>query len=40
MWIEENGYRTDGLAREVHLDYCPDEPEKGVTELQRAVHRG
>ena len=21
-WIEENGYRTDGFAREVYLDYC------------------
>ncbi|MFI7607808.1 MerR family transcriptional regulator [Micromonospora sp. NPDC049366] len=39
-WIEENGYRTDGFAREVYLDYCPEEPEKGITELQLAVHRG
>ncbi|MET8120101.1 MerR family transcriptional regulator [Micromonospora sp. NPDC005189] len=39
-WIEENGYRTDGFAREVYLDYCPDTPEKGVTELQLAVYRG
>ncbi|MBQ0981535.1 MerR family transcriptional regulator [Micromonospora sp. M61] len=38
-WIEDNGYRTDGFAREVYLDYCPDAPEKGVTELQLAVHR-
>ncbi|MFC4147588.1 MerR family transcriptional regulator [Micromonospora mangrovi] len=38
-WIEENGYRADGYAREVYLDYCPDEPEKGVTELQIAVSR-
>ncbi|MEU5672755.1 MerR family transcriptional regulator [Micromonospora sp. NPDC047753] len=38
-WIEENGYRTDGFAREVYLDYCPDTPEKGVTELQVAVYR-
>ncbi|MET7958839.1 MerR family transcriptional regulator [Micromonospora zamorensis] len=38
-WIEENGYRTDGFAREVYLDYCPDAPEKGVTELQLAVYR-
>ncbi|MGC4760052.1 MerR family transcriptional regulator [Micromonospora trifolii] len=38
-WIEENGYRTDGFAREVYLDYCPDAPEKGVTELQVAVYR-
>ncbi|WCN78750.1 MerR family transcriptional regulator [Micromonospora sp. LH3U1] len=39
-WVEENGYRTDGFTREVYLDYCPDTPEKGVTELQLAVHRG
>lgn len=38
-WIEGNGYRTDGFAREVYLDYCPDAPEKGVTELQLAVYR-
>ncbi|MFG1893951.1 MerR family transcriptional regulator [Micromonospora zamorensis] len=38
-WIEDNGYRTDGFAREVYLDYCPDAPEKGVTELQLAVYR-
>ncbi|MFI6241622.1 MerR family transcriptional regulator [Micromonospora sp. NPDC050795] len=38
-WIEENGYCTDGFAREVYLDYCPDTPEKGVTELQVAVYR-
>ncbi|MFD0784273.1 MerR family transcriptional regulator [Micromonospora azadirachtae] len=38
-WIEENGYRTDGFAREVYLDYCADEPEKGITELQLAVRR-
>ncbi len=36
-WIEDNGYRTDGYAREVYLDYCPDEIEKGVTELQLAI---
>ncbi|MBG6104600.1 MerR family transcriptional regulator [Micromonospora vinacea] len=38
-WIEENGYRTDGFAREVYLEYCADTPEKGVTELQVAVYR-
>lgn len=36
-WIEENGYRAEGFAREVYLDYCQDEPEKGVTELQLPV---
>ncbi|MEU8179571.1 MerR family transcriptional regulator [Micromonospora sp. NPDC049044] len=38
-WIDDNGYRADGFAREVYLDYCADEPEKGVTEMQLAVHR-
>jgi DNA-binding transcriptional MerR regulator len=36
-WIEENGLRAEGYAREVYLDYCADAPEKGVTELQIAV---
>ncbi|MEU7586565.1 MerR family transcriptional regulator [Micromonospora sp. NPDC049230] len=38
-WIDDNGYRADGFAREVYLDYCPEQPEQGVTELQLAVHR-
>ncbi|MEV1112003.1 MerR family transcriptional regulator [Micromonospora sp. NPDC049751] len=38
-WIEENGYRPDGFAREVYLDYRQDSPEGGVTELQLAVDR-
>ncbi|WP_262286488.1 MerR family transcriptional regulator [Micromonospora sp. MA102] len=38
-WIEENGWRAEGYAREVYLDYCPDAPEKGVTELQIPVSR-
>jgi DNA-binding transcriptional MerR regulator len=36
-WIDDNGYRTDGYAREVYLEYCPDERDKGVTELQLAL---
>ena len=36
-WIEDNGYRADGYAREVYLEYCQDEAGKGVTELQLAV---
>ncbi|RLK23086.1 DNA-binding transcriptional MerR regulator [Micromonospora sp. M71_S20] len=36
-WIEANGWRADGYARELYLDYSPDEPEKGVTELQLPV---
>ncbi|MFI6327285.1 MerR family transcriptional regulator [Micromonospora chersina] len=38
-WIEENGWRAEGYAREVYLDYCPDATEKGVTELQIPVSR-
>ncbi|MDG4810209.1 MerR family transcriptional regulator [Micromonospora sp. WMMD1120] len=38
-WVDENGYRADGYAREVYLEYCADAPEKGVTELQLAVRR-
>jgi effector-binding domain-containing protein len=36
-WIEENGLRAEGYAREVYLDYCPDAREKGVTALQIPV---
>ena len=36
-WIEDNGYTTDGFAREVYLDYHPDKAADGVTELQLAV---
>ena len=32
-WIDENGYRSSGYAREVALEY-PDDPDKRVTELQ------
>jgi DNA-binding transcriptional MerR regulator len=39
QWIEDNGYRTDGYAREVYLDYDPDKADQGVTELQLAVTR-
>ncbi|GII00366.1 MerR family transcriptional regulator [Planobispora takensis] len=35
-WIEENGYRPVGLAREVYLD-CPENPRDWVTELQMTV---
>jgi effector-binding domain-containing protein len=37
-WIEDSGYKTVGLAREVYLD-CPPEQEKWVTELQESVVR-
>lgn len=36
-WIEDNGYSTDGYAREVYLEYCQDQRDKGVTELQVGV---
>jgi DNA-binding transcriptional MerR regulator len=39
-WVEDNGYQTDGYAREVYLEYCHDERDKGVTELQMAVVKG
>jgi DNA-binding transcriptional MerR regulator len=32
-WIEDNGYRQDGFAREVYLD-CPENQDDWVTELQ------
>ncbi|MFH8368441.1 MerR family transcriptional regulator [Streptomyces sp. NPDC018031] len=35
-WIEANGYRPVGYAREVSLD-CPDDPAGWVTELQQPV---
>jgi DNA-binding transcriptional MerR regulator/effector-binding domain-containing protein len=38
-WIEENGYHTDGAAREVYRDYDPDDTANGVTELQFPVTR-
>ncbi|WP_323132603.1 GyrI-like domain-containing protein [Kineococcus indalonis] len=36
-WIEDNGHRPLGLGGEVHLDYCPEDPSNGVTELQIPV---
>ncbi|MCR6688804.1 MerR family transcriptional regulator [Cellulomonas sp.] len=36
-WIEQQGYRPLGLAREVYVDYDPRHPESGVTELQVPV---
>lgn len=38
-WVEENGYRTHGYAREVYVHYSAEEPEQGITELQLAVTR-
>lgn len=33
-WIEDNGYRTDGTAREVYLVGHPDPEDTWLTELQ------
>ncbi|MBB4916227.1 MerR family transcriptional regulator [Streptosporangium saharense] len=38
-WVEEHGYRSLGLAREVSLE-CPDDHEGWVTEIQLAVTTG
>lgn len=38
-WIEQNGYRAAGYARELYLEYSAEEPEKGITELQLPVTR-
>lgn len=37
VWIEENGYRTDGTAREVYLVSHPEPQENWVTEIQMPV---
>jgi DNA-binding transcriptional MerR regulator len=36
-WIEDNGYRTDGTAREVYLVSHPEPQERWQTELQMPV---
>jgi len=38
-WIEANGYRSNGFAREVYLDYDPENADNGVTELQIPVEK-
>lgn len=37
-FIDENGYRSAGYARELHLE-CPDDPAGWVTEIQEPVAR-
>jgi DNA-binding transcriptional MerR regulator len=37
VWIEENGYRTDGTAREVYLVSVPEPQQNWVTEIQMPV---
>jgi DNA-binding transcriptional MerR regulator len=39
-WIDDNGYRMVGYAREVCLEFVPDEPGKWVHELQVCLERG
>ncbi|MFI5695572.1 MerR family transcriptional regulator [Kribbella sp. NPDC051586] len=36
-WIEDNGYRSQGYAREVTLQFDPDNPANWVHEFQIAV---
>jgi DNA-binding transcriptional MerR regulator len=36
-WIDANGYRSAGYAREVNLE-CPADPSKWVTELQHPIY--
>lgn len=38
-WVEEHGYRMIGYAREVCLEFVPDEPDKWVHEFQVEVAR-
>jgi effector-binding domain-containing protein len=37
-WIDDNGHRSNGPARELYLD-CPEDPALWVTELQEPVVR-
>ncbi|WP_039634569.1 MerR family transcriptional regulator [Streptomyces sp. 769] len=37
-WMDTNGYRSAGYARELYLE-CPDDQEKWVTEIQEPVVR-
>ncbi|MEU7636358.1 MerR family transcriptional regulator [Streptomyces sp. NPDC039016] len=37
-WIDGNGYRSAGYARELYLE-CPDDKEEWVTEIQEPVVR-
>jgi DNA-binding transcriptional MerR regulator/effector-binding domain-containing protein len=36
-WIEDNGYRSAGYARELYLECPPDDQDKWVTELQEPI---
>ncbi|SDO63062.1 DNA-binding transcriptional regulator, MerR family [Nakamurella panacisegetis] len=39
QWTEANGYRAKGFAREVYVDYDPERPDDGVTELQMPIEK-
>ncbi|MET3808090.1 DNA-binding transcriptional MerR regulator [Nakamurella sp. UYEF19] len=39
QWIDANGYRSNGFAREVYLDYDPNRTAEGITELQIPVEK-
>lgn len=39
VWIDENGYRTDGTAREVYLVSHPRPQEQWETQIQMPVRR-
>ncbi|WP_405087359.1 RNA-guided endonuclease TnpB family protein [Microbispora sp. NBC_01389] len=39
QWIEENGYRSSGFAREVYLTYGHGDPATWVTEMQEVISR-
>jgi hypothetical protein len=39
-WIDDNGYRLVGYAREVCLEFVMDDPDKWVHEFQVEVTRG
>lgn len=39
QWIDDNGYRMVGYAREVCLEFDPDDPSKWVHEFQVEIHR-
>jgi effector-binding domain-containing protein len=38
-WIDDNGYRSQGYAREVTLQFDPDNPANWVHEFQIPVTR-
>lgn len=38
-WIDDNGLRMDGYAREVCLEFDPDDPDRWVHEFQIALVR-